>query len=900
MPSATEIEDALRLVRVQLDVLKCSLEQALQLVPEHLRAAVQARWEDDKVQPIRPVRVLSGRGGPREWYATWQPADGFLWRRLRNHLIDHVGRSELEVASLDDMSNKVLSHLEDPRSSGPAAFRVMGLVIGYVQSGKTANISALIAKAADLGYRLFIVLSGLDDGLRKQTQDRLACELGIVDVPGCVGQPEAGQRWVAFTTGDLRGGDFSPGVAHPTAIFQGGQRGIAVVKKNPHVLLRVVSWAQNAPPDLPVLVIDDEADQASVNTRGNRRPLGEPVPTGTDDDDDPSRINERIRDILARFQRVGYVAYTATPFANVFIDPDAVDAIVQQDLYPRDFIVSLPRPPRYVGSERLFGRGPLEHEEAGILGLDVIRMIPDGEVGSLVPPPRGASTFSPQMCPSLGSALEDFVLASAAKIERGGTGDGRSTMLIHTSHLTAIHNSLATLVSGFMTRLRQAWRYDRGRIAPRLRDRWEADFQPVTATMDSALQRPWKAIEPHIDTFLRWPPDVRVLNITSTAVLDYSTNPNLKVIVIGGNRLSRGLTLEDLLVSYYVRAAANYDTLLQMGRWFGYREPYVDLTRLWTTSDLMGRFSDLALVEEELRDEIAVYERARITPMDFAPKIRTHPAMAITAANKMGVARDVQLSFQGELRQTSRFPLWDVGQLKQNLDATRAFLRSLGEPACVDDRPEWRDVAWRSVCEYLERYISIQDVASFDANVLAAYVRRQTARANELVRWRVAVRSLPQPSVTLRTEDLGIVNWPEVNTIARSRRIDDRTSVGVLTSPARPDGPRRVGDEEVGLSDEQIDRAREQLARDEHPNIGRALRAQRHPQEGLLLVYPVSRFSQPDARSKNRVALFDDPTHGCTVVGLALSFPPSMSAATVEYKVGPAGWAVQVDGDEPT
>jgi hypothetical protein len=898
VPSDTEVEDYLRLVRVQMDVLQCPIEQALSLVPETARDAVRKRWQQDRDQPIRPVRILSGQGGPRPWFAAWRSSEGYLWRRLRSHLIDRLGRSEIVVGTLDDTSNKVLAHLEDPRPGGPDEFRVMGLVIGYVQSGKTASISALIAKAADLGYRLVFVLSGLDDGLRKQTQDRLACELGIVEHEGCVGLPEPGQRWVAFTTGDLRGGDFNPGVAHPSAIFQGGQhRGIAVVKKNPHVLQRVVAWARNAPADLPVLVIDDEADQASVNTGGNRRPANAPVLPDSEEDDDPSRINERVRDILRSFRRVSYVAYTATPFANVFIDPDAVDEVVQQDLYPRDFIISLPKPPRYLGAERLFGRDALEREEVGVAGLDVVRLIPDADVGHLIPPRGGQAGFLPRMCRSLEDALLDYVVGGAAKIQREGSGDTRATMLIHTSHLTAIHNRLATLVREHMTLLRQRWRYDRADLRHRLQERWDTDFRHVITSMDAQLERTFEQIEPHISTFLQWEPDVRVLNITSDAVLDYSTNPTLKVIVIGGNRLSRGLTLEDLMVSYYVRAATNYDTLLQMGRWFGYRERYVDLTRLWTTSDLAGRFSDLALIEEELRDEIAVYERANITPMQFAPKIRKHPAMAITAANKMRASRDVQLSFQGELRQTSRFPLGDLPRLRANLESTRRFLRELG-PCHIDDhsRPEWIEVPSSLVCAYLDEYISIQDVASFDAKVLSQYVRRQV-RLDELVRWRVSVRSLPEINPKLGTEDLGISNRPAVNTILRSRKKEDHTSIGVLTSPARAEGERRAGDEETGLTDLQIDHARQQYSRQEFPTLGHALRAQRSPAEGLLLVYPVSRFSEPDPRATNRLRLFESPALACTVVGLALVFPPSASAAAVEYCVGPAGWA-NVD-DEP-
>lgn len=893
MPSAGDaIEAHLRVVRVQMDALGRSLDEALEMVPQDLRAQVRERWEEERDQPIERVRVLSGTGGPRAWFSGWQPRAGYHWRRLRNYLIDRVGRSEVEVDSLDDTSDKVLSHLEDPRPEGLEHYRVNGLVLGYVQSGKTANISALIAKAADLGYKLVIVLSGMDDGLRKQTQDRLGRELGLVDDPKGVGRPQHGERWVTLTRGDLRGGDFNPGTVD-SAVLQGNERVIAVAKKNAQVLRKLVNWVGGALAGLPVLVIDDEADQASINTGGNRRPADSPA-DALDPDEDPSTINRLIRDLLARFRRVSYVAYTATPFANVFIDPEGMDREVLQDLYPKDFIISLPRPPRYVGAERLFGRDPLDREEEAVAGLNVIRTIPPADEACLVPPPRSGGVFSPQMCTSLEQALLDFVLATAAKIERLSADDGRSTMLIHISHRTAVQNNLKGIVEGQMSVLRQKWRYERQSIRPALVERWNSDFRPVTAAVDAALDRSFEQIEPHIEVVLAHKADVRVLNITSTEVLDYSTDPNLKVIVIGGNRLSRGLTLEDLVVSYYVRDTDKYDTLLQMGRWFGYRESYVDLTRLWTTPDLARRFRNLALVEEELRDEIAIYEQARITPADFAPKIRTHPAMAITALNKLGSARPVQLSFQGELRQTTRFKLADTPWLEENLRATRAFLAGLGPPNDGErDKPGWIDVRWEEVCRFLGEYRSFQDPASFHADTLRGYIERQ-AESGELVRWRVSVRA--HSSGHLGTENLGIQGRPEVNTINRSRRKDDHSSIGVLTSPARATGKRRQGDEEVGLTDEQIDRARARRASGDFPKLGKALRAERDRGEGLLLVYPVSRYSKPDG--DNRIDLFDEPDMACTVIGLAMVFPPSDSAATVEYMVGSAG-RDEVAEDEP-
>lgn len=353
-----------RVVQVKMDALGFTLEQALEEVPEDLRARLRDLIESEASERrfYRPGATLR-RGGPKVWFESWDPAEGYHWPRLRSYLIDRKGWSPRDVEALDVSSDDVLKHLEDPRldaEQSKTAFRVQGLVLGYVQSGKTANFTSLIAKSADRGYRLIIVLSGIHNSLRSQTQRRLDLELGLVADPKGVGLPEDSQAWWRITSSELNG-DFKPGTdAGP---LQQGSRGIMVVKKNATVLRRLVAWLEGrVPSDLPVLIIDDEADQASINTV-----IGaDEVDLGSDTGDvpaseelDPSTINGLIRELLGRFNRVSYVAYTATPFANVLIDPDVDSTRHGSDLFPNDFMISLPRPPAYVGAERLFGRPAL-------------------------------------------------------------------------------------------------------------------------------------------------------------------------------------------------------------------------------------------------------------------------------------------------------------------------------------------------------------------------------------------------------------------------------------------------------------------------------------------------------------------------------------------------------------
>jgi hypothetical protein len=318
-----------RVVDTQMDALGVSLDAALEIVPEALRAAVRADIEREgrEVQFSRPMATIR-RTGPNEWFNTWNPADGYLWPRLRTYLIDRKGWSPRDVESLDSSSDNVLKYLEDPRTDSEFSqedFRVQGLVLGYVQSGKTANFTALIAKAADRGYRLIIVLSGIHNSLRSQTQRRLDLELGLIDDQTGVGYPDQGHAWWRITNSELNG-DFKPGTdAGP---LQQGSRGVMVVKKNATILRRLVRWLDHRlPDDLPVLIIDDEADQASINTNVSLEDvdLDPGADTGdvpAEDELDPSTINGLIRQLRSSFRRVSYVAYTATPFANVLIDPD--------------------------------------------------------------------------------------------------------------------------------------------------------------------------------------------------------------------------------------------------------------------------------------------------------------------------------------------------------------------------------------------------------------------------------------------------------------------------------------------------------------------------------------------------------------------------------------------------
>jgi hypothetical protein len=893
------LERNLNLVRALMDGDGIGIEDAIErlgaLIPPEDHQPTIELWRSQTSTTITILEPAElSEGGPRPWFRDWDTSAGYYWKRQQSFLRNQLHRADYEIDNLDLSSNRVLAHLEDPHST--SRFNVRGLVVGHVQSGKTANFSALIAKAVDAGYKIVIVLSGLHNSLRRQTQIRLQRDLGHENTPG-VGAPEASKVWI-WMTGDELNQDFNPH-GQNAGVLQGNNQVILVVKKNKSRLDRLIRWmAGKVPANVPVLVIDDEGDQASINTGGNRSGYEPGEDTGdisdktdltaddvdgelSDDELDPSAINVRIRGLLRLFARVSFVAYTATPFANVLIDPNATDREGGDDLFPRDFMLSLPKPPgnKYVGTERLFGRDQLAGDLDDVEGLDVIEIVPDWEIPMLIPPRRSGE--DPTVPPSLNQALRDYLLAAAGWLQRSGR-DEPCTMLVHTDMRKALQDALADQIEAELASLRQEWKYDAvGALRAELEKRWDLEFRLKSAAINLAWDTPFAAIEPYLERLIGEGVAVRRLNSNHLDTADFEQEPTLKAVLVGGNKLSRGVTIEGLLVSYYVRLAPYYDTLLQMGRWFGYRDDYVDLTRLYSTELLISWFHDLATAEEDLRRQVEMYDKKKSTPLQFAPKIRSHPAMLVTAENKMQAASEITQSYDGELVQTLRFPFGAtdcVDRLRENLDYTRGFVSGLGTPATNEDGlVGWVDVPTGAIQDFLDRFW-VMTQTSIHPPTVRNYIHEQ-ARLGELTRWRLLIHGQAHPTEALGREDLGIASAGPIGLISRSRLKSDPTSLGVITDP---------GDELYGLSDEDIKDAEERAALREFPTRGKAYRSKRSPEEGLLILYPISGNSAPtSARAANRIPLFADGADRCTVLGYAVSFPFSNSPATVTYIQGP-------------
>lgn len=794
-------------------------------VPDETIDAIRAYHESalrfiKELEEPRTV-VNAGRGG---WYTGPRKDDKF-WPAVER-ILRVQGWTHEALDALDTSSTRIVGLLNHPHEK---TFQSRGLVVGHVQSGKTSSYTSVIAKAADRGYKLVIVLSGIHNGLRRQTQIRLQSQL--VDP-----NPTS---WHQLTTPDR---DFIP-TANPAGFFgaTSGNRILCVVKKNATVLRKLTSWLGRASQylaDTPTLIIDDEADQATVATR---------------------TINPLIRGLMASLPRSVYVGYTATPFANLLIDPSA------DDLYPQDFVVSLPKPAGHFGTEVIFGRDVVDGEDPEDVwdGYDMVRRVPDDDVQGVRPMRRAdVPTFSPTIVDSLRDSVTYFLLATAARRVRG-TGTPHSTMLIHTSVNTSVHLSfrapLARLVgdirsglsdSGVVACLRELWDGETARVVA-------ADFGETKVSFDDLFPE----LPSVIDT-------CRIVmdNSSSDDRLDYENGP-VTAIAVGGNTLSRGLTLEGLSVSYFVRAVSAYDTLLQMGRWFGFRTGYADLPRIWMTDDLREWFRHLALVEHEMRRDIDRYMEEDLTPRQFAVRIRTHPALLVTARAKMRDAVQASASYGGLRLQTHYFHT-NADWLGDNILAARNLIGTAAARSVKKDVTPtshvFREVPYSAVLEFLTEYRFHEDWLDATTGLLTDYIQRRIQTAGSLRRWNVAV--------------IG-----NAVTADNTFQFSEGVSIGrVVRSKLKPDRPNRLdyADIKTLMSpvDAAIDLSGEFNRRVESNVISE--RMKQMPRTGLVALYAIDKDSPPAKRQTTTRASLDAEDH---VIGVGFVFPKSEGQDTTAH-----------------
>lgn len=889
---------------------------------------------------IKPPKVISNHRIEPWWKARKTEISPMrFWLRYRRYLQQHKNIQINDLDGIDTQTDLIIDRIQNPAKNG--LWDVRGMVVGSVQSGKTANYIGLIAKALDAGYKLIIVMAGIHNNLRAQTQMRIdegilgydsqrrrtpenpECKVGV----GWLILPEIGEPpGITTLTNSKVNGDFTTHSQTTNYSLAGGPV-ILVVKKNVTPLDYILEWTQvqagqmgvsgagGKIANVPLLLIDDEADNASINTKDK--------PGDDNDEFNITRINKNIRLILERFHQSAYIGYTATPFANIFINPNSERDDEGKDLFPRDFIVNIEPSDRYIGAARVFGY--TGDPDAGIeskQGLPIIRTVADHEVA--FPPRHKKDHVPPELPDSLIECMHCFLLTCATRRARGQI-EAYNSMLIHVSHFVTVQESVKNLVDSEFRKIRQAILYDSNssHVWQKLSALWHGNYGKVASDVrriesdERLTEVTWKQVETELRAAVECI-EVKVIHGKSKDLLDYANKPKgSSVIAIGGNKLSRGLTLEGLSISYFLRAPRMYDTLMQMGRWFGYRDGYLDLCRLYTTSGLHNLFSYVALAEVELRREFDSMVNADLTPADYGLRVRQHPdGMLVTAMNKMAHGETREVSFAGQLVQTAFFKRDPVLQT-QSAAAIDAWLRKLPNFRLHQGTLRWtthRDSIIGLLQQMLQKGFIDKRCSRFGPELID-FIQNQADKGG-LVNWTVILPMGREQAISIaghnvrpvyRTDDgvgSNCYRLPKANVQEPRHEIADLeeiiltdeivnealAKIEVRDGAAAPVPLIKQGIEAdtvrsaVGQTAAFAARALAEIRGHNSPAAMREeVRVLRPASMGLLIIYPLG--------TSRIIGLEETPF----VPALALSFPATHRARKVKYKVNKRWVAEQIE-----
>ena len=687
---------------------------------------------------------------PNNGHKSWLPAkradiDFYYWERYRKYLEEVKHWNPRVTSKLGQVSDEILDQCGDPSGDD---FHIRGLVLGDVQSGKTSNYTALANKAADVGYDLVIVLAGIPELLRQQTQKRLDKEFcgrqsnlyldpksAIKYVPVGVGRYGNKKTIACFTS---EANDFNVGVlkSNGLALDTVNSTILLVVKKNVTILNNLFVWLKHNNPlnangqiAKSLFLIDDEADNASINTKNP--------------DSDPTAINNAIRLLLSIFSKTTYLAVTATPFANIFINPvQGNDLIIRSkdgkiedtisdvpDLFPADFIYALDPPTNYIGAERIFSDSGDQK--------NMLEKIEPGEFLKVFPDKHKKDLIVKDLPRDLYEAAYYFLLTNAIRDVRGDNTEHRS-MMIHVSRFILVQNQIAEILNVWLDQVKSDLRNysalpvkkaEEINSIKQLHQIWEKYDLESIAKVD------WEDVLKNYLYRAVAPIDVRAVNgDTGSTSLDYDNHKDdgLRVIAVGGNTLSRGLTLEGLMVTYFYRNTNMYDTLMQMGRWFGYRPNYADLVKIWLSADAIDWYGQIQEATQDLKDQIYKMKAAKLSPRHFGLKVRQDPgSLIVTARNKMRSAQIIKcpVSVSGHLLETPRL-VASLEVIKNNAAIVERYIDRLSYEGKRVPETEfkahnnyfWEGVSSDSVSELLGNFTTHPWHMSYNGKALADYV----------------------------------------------------------------------------------------------------------------------------------------------------------------------------------
>lgn len=657
----------------QIDEIKFlpSLSTLTEAEIEEVRASIKADFS---------IKLDKGflieEKGHEKWFLSKKASlEMKYWERYKKYLLADKGFSSNVVNQMDDILDTLTDLLGDPTRE--IAYRRRGLIIGDVQSGKTANYTGLICKGVDAGYKVVVLLTGTIEKLRQQTQKRIDEGFVGADSDAMMKMQEDGQvigvgkydssirpMVLTSTTDDFKAKN-ATNLGFDLRNINGSV--IFVIKKNSGILQRLNKWlktfnqnGENAI-DNSILVIDDEADNASINTKS---------------DDDPTAINGQIRELLKMFTKSSYVGFTATPFANIFIDPDNYNDMVAEDLFPKDYIYSLNAPSNYIGARNIFEPdGQAQHMLVKIFCKEKDSL----SIANILPLRHKSSSLIKNLPEDLETAIATFMLANVIEDMRGMNGNHRS-MLVNISRFTVVQEQVSVLINDYLKNLQNACKlYCSLDEQIALQDPYILKLKETFEKVYKDVDFTWSEVQKRLHTSCA-SIIVKTINQRSGKDFNYDAyKDGLRIIAVGGMSLSRGLTLEGLVVSYFYRNSRMYDTLMQMGRWFGYRSGYSDICRIWMTDESIEWYRHISQATDELREEVKRYEDTGLTPMDFGLRVRSDIlSLLVTARNKMRstTSRECAISLSGVYIETPEIYTQNAKSLN-NIDAIKRLIETL-------------------------------------------------------------------------------------------------------------------------------------------------------------------------------------------------------------------------------
>lgn len=825
-----------------------------------------------------------------------------LWNRYKSYMFEKD--PSFPINDLDDFTDKILDKCVDPKQKGSWDRR--GMVVGHVQSGKTSNYVGLINKATDAGYKVIIVIAGTISSLRRQTQERI--DEGYTGISSSdfilknqgnnvgVGKYKVNSSIYPLTSSYYFKGDEGDLGSKTSKIPIGINPVVFVIKKNKGILEHLINWFSkdenikiiNGQPKLigiPALIIDDEADAASVNA--------------TKDINDIKTINKLIRTLLNVFDQNTFIGYTATPYANLFIPQEHnedLTTIVKNkeykiggDLFPKDFIINITAPKNYIGAAKIFGlENPITGESHEPLNL--FRVIDDYDPPFFKTLNKNNKDDLPQYIPeSLETALKSFILTCAIRRLRGHEKKHNS-MLVHVALYVKWIDRVASLVNDRVKDFKNYISANDSQFLKELEELYLKDFLPTTENVIENIDYKDGRIELHnwgnVKSELKKAVskiDVRAVHGTRSTTnleyhnideIDYSRyEDGLSVIAIGGGRLARGITLEGLSISYYLRTTRMYDSLMQMGRWFGYRPGYVDLCRLYTTETIYEWFNHITMATEEMRYDFDEMTTRNLKPKDFTLKVRNHHGLlAITSVTKLFWAQDITMSFSDSNKQTYLL-LKDQNSIINNFNNLRKMFERLGFPKeenIITKRKKVKYLLYRNVeidllTDFIDNYKI--NIPSINNQVISDYIKNQELNKN-IKEWNVCIVSNSSEKALLYED--GVDKKPEnrkehdAQKFTLSANGKDIELICTVRNQTEPSNLYKITKNQIDdINDRQVDLDRN--------GTGSIKERRANESKGLLLIYAL------DERGTTNVQ------NGKPIIGYSLHFPKIENEVQVSY-----------------